>query len=68
MKNNSGHHFCDHCDDIAFGGVCRTCGRTARWIANQPAKQPAKPTRTPAETAGKFFNEIHALIASAPDQ
>ena len=28
----SGHYWCDHCDEPAFGPQCHQCGHAGRWI------------------------------------
>ena len=27
-----GYHWCDHCDESAYGPVCLTCRNPARWV------------------------------------
>ena len=78
----SGHHFCDKCNDLAFGDVCRLCGQPARWVSDEirtPVVEPVMETELPAhtvadckvlatrETAHKFFAEMRALVAATPD-
>ena len=60
MTSPPGHHFCDRCNDVAFGEVCRDCGQPARWV-------PDAPRPLTDEIAHLRFAEIRELVAATTD-
>jgi hypothetical protein len=56
MVKITGHYFCDKCDEIAYGEICRGCQRRARWVKHP---RPARPT-VDDETAREKFAAMFA--------
>jgi hypothetical protein len=59
QRKNSGHYFCDKCDDLAFGHRCQTCHKPARWI-------PSRPDKISAETAADYFRRMREAVNTTP--
>ena len=66
---NSGHYFCDKCDDVVFSEIC--CGLPARWVPDTVKPAPVKPAPRAIpvadETAHQIFAEMRAIVAATPD-
>jgi hypothetical protein len=59
-----GHHWCDHCDENAYGPVCRACRNPARWVPNH-APHTARMTVKTLETIppAEWFERMREQIS-----
>ena len=69
MKPTPGHYFCDACNDVAFGRVCRTCNAAASFVAEPapPAASPRPPVPAIAAPVSRerglaLFAQQHHLL------
>jgi hypothetical protein len=64
-QKNSGHYFCDKCDDLAFGRVCRMCRQPARWVPSRgSAPHTVADRKVSAETAADYFRRMREAITN----
>ena len=64
----AGHFFCDRCDDVAFGEVCRECGQTARFVQDEPPRRSARVScRQPVspQRGRELFSQLHRQLDGA---
>jgi len=52
-----GHYFCDHCDEVAYGRICRGCHNEARFIPDDPPR---------AEVGAEWFARMRVAVDAAP--
>jgi hypothetical protein len=65
----SGHYFCDRCDDIAFARFCQMCHEPARWVSScgRPAVGLAKKSNLVSEIDARgWFGKMRQTVNAAP--
>jgi predicted RNA-binding protein with PUA domain len=58
----NGHFWCDRCDEIAFGEICRQCHQAARWVPVTPPRFDRRPKPVAPEVAKELFRNLYNLV------
>ena len=78
MRQHSGYHWCEHCDENAFAAeTCPTCRRPTKFIATDRSRvselpesprtvspKPPGPLAPPKIPASEWFRRMHEALAN----